>query len=934
MRKRFQEGGLAADDDRVGFGLDLLAPDEPGIGGPLTQMDPTTALMSVFAQQYTTTPEAQEFSRRILEQSLDPTGAPESRAIQAKRQQAEQVRQALRKARETLLAQDYNRGDILLAASQAMGQPTRTGALGETAANVFGAIREPLAARRKFGRDRDAALAELDLAEAQADTGVTDAEFELEKLQQTLQNALAREALDTLGKSTTAGSFAGVRPAAMRALDAEYAKEFVPFVQGGSAKAAQGIATLEFAESVLREGSDALTGPAIGGLASIPLVGRYLQAVASPEGADIRDLIEQTIQESLRPILGSQFTQQEGERLIARTYNPQLEEWRNARRLGWLNTQLREAYKNKVAMAEYFSQNQTLAGFRGKLFYSVDDFIPPPEVGQEDGAQAPQQELRHFSELSEAEQATVRKRYEERTGKPAPFKKGGQVRKPRYQRGGVVLPTGEILEDEKPTEQSGLDQLVELATGEGPSAVAGAGAGLATESALNRLLQRALVGQARWPMEGMERAGIDPAEAAMDVKRGRRAGVPQQLMDVDAPGVQVLAERALQAGGEDATQALEDLRDRVEGSRERVRGRVNVAMKPYPYFEHEDRLVNQVSNEARRDLFQPIFDKAGGLPLEDDVLKQIMETPEGQRATEWAMRFYRNQPNKSIGQADALGMVRKPNLEFYDYIRKGFDQIIAREEKGGATEFSEVLRDLRKTFVDRLDELAPQEYREARQQYGGDLEIRDALREGRNFMRFQPEQLAQRAAGLTFHEKNAFRTGIAQKLYEMMDASSSQSVNTAQKIIGSPAMVERLKPFFDNPQEFKIFQTALEREAELFRSGSELVGRAEDVRLRAERARQTPAEYLTARVGGLRYAPSFTGWVLRVWRDLPKMTKGQAEKMLELLQQGSPEEMDAFARKARTFARLRRTRTGRRAAAAAIGAGIGAVLGEDDEPQE
>jgi hypothetical protein len=900
MVRRYQVGG---DVEDIG-------------GGPLGQLDPTQALLSVFAQQYTTTPEAQEYSRDILDQLLANRSQPaSSAAIDAMRQQAEQVRAALKNARERILAQESgtSRAELLLAIGQGLGQPTRSGALGETAGNVSRELRGPAASLREFERQRDAALSELDLAEAQVGSGVSSAEFELQKLREELNNRMAVEALQNLGKTTALSNRLGtVIPEAAKAVDAAYAPEYRDFISGGNAKAAQGIDTLKFADQVLRSGSDALTGPYAGAVANLPYVGRWLQAFTSPQGADVRDLIEYVVQEQLRPILGSQFTREEGERLISRLYNVNLSEARNARRLEAFIQQLERAYSNKTNLAQYFRRRGTLFGYDGPISYSADDF----NFGEEQDSRPQYRDLPPGPE----KELQLQLWREKNPGQEPPdwmlqgLKRGGQVRK--YQEGGLAFDPPE--DDE---EESALDKFLQYfdLTGAAPDLLVGGGAGLAAESALNTILRRLRGGTERRVEDAIVRAGMDPVLVARDIKRGRRQGVPQTLMDVDAPGIAGLADEAFEYGEAGAARALRELRGRVEGSRERVNERINVGLKPYEYFDQENKLLRRIEADGSEAL-RSVYDENKALPL-DPVMSEILNTPEGQKAIKYAMQFYENAPGRKPGKTDLQGMIRQPSLEFYDHIRKGFDRRIATEERGGPTEFSGVLRDLRKTFLDRLDSMAPG-YQEARQNIATDLEVRDSLRQGRAFEKLQPEQLAEIAKGLTFHEMNAFRTGIAQRLYEKLDSPSSD-INAAQRIISSPAMVERLRPFF-SPGEFKIFEESLRREAEMFRTGHENLRAGEAAMKRREKTRLSPIEYMAKTGPGLRFAVSPVGWALRLFRDRPKMTEAEANRVLGVLRKGHPTEMDAFIRRAESLARLRRNRTARGAAAAGLGAALGA----------
>jgi len=906
---------------QVGGEVEELGVDDVDSGaGALGQLDPATMMMAAFGRF--TTPEAQQYSKDILDELLASRRQPSSStAIDAMKLQAEQVRKALRNARERLESQEYNKGELLLAASQAMGAPTRTGALGETVSNVFGAIREPLAQRRQFERDRDESYRELDLAEAQVDSSVTSAEFELEKLREQLDNRLQIEALENLGRTTLGRNpFSNVVPQSVTALNRAYAPEYLDFVQGGAGRGRAGIDTLSFAAKLLRGDSDALSGPYAGAIAQVPYVGRWLQAFTNQEGADVRDLIEYVVQEQLRPILGSQFTEREGERLISRLYNPNLEEWRNARRLEAFVQQLERAYKNRVDLAQFYrDNNNSLFGYEGPIGYSADDFRFD-DVDQDEGSgMSPEarRSLQPGARLDSPEDAEFLQ------NNPQGNAKGGPVR--RYQEGGPVLtlPDEVVVRPEEREEPTGMEtagQLYDL-MGVAPDMVLGTGAGLTTEALLNNILRNVRGGVPEQRVEGaMHRAGLDPVSVAQDIKRGRRMGVPETLMDVDAPGMTVLSEEAFKYGEAGAARALRELRQRVEGSRGRVKERVNKGLKPYDYFDQENRLVNRIEVEGRRNL-KGIFDQYEGMAM-DPVISEILSTPEGQSALAEAMKFYENTPGKKPGKMTLDGMIAKPSLEFYDYIRKGFDQRIAQE---GDTEFGEVIRNLRSTFLERVDAMAP-EYQEGRQSQGTDIEVRDALRQGRAFEKLQHQQIAELIPTLTFHQKNAFRTGVAQRLYEMMDRSSAQGYQAAQRIVGSPEMMEKLRPLFDSEGEFKLFSESLRREAELFRTSQQNLSLGENAMLNRERGRMSPMEWLSKKAPGFRFAIAPMGMALRVIRDKPKLTVAEANKVLNLLRSGRTEEMDKFIRRAENLKRLRSRRGARGAAAAGLGAAAGAGM--------
>jgi hypothetical protein len=103
-----------------------------------------------------------------------------------------------------------------------------------------------------------------------------------------------------------------------------------------------------------------------------------LLAMTNPQALQSREQVEEVVQRNLRAVLGAQFTEKEGERLIARAYNTKLPPEENAKRLRRLFLQMSTAAEQKQAMVDYFDQNGTLRGFSGKM-PTVQDFYKAME---------------------------------------------------------------------------------------------------------------------------------------------------------------------------------------------------------------------------------------------------------------------------------------------------------------------------------------------------------------------------------------------------------------------------------------------------------------------------------------------------------------------------------------------------------------------------
>lgn len=165
-------------------------------------------------------------------------------------------------------------------------------------------------------------------------------------------------------------------------VDAEFGKDYASFVAGGGfADIQKQLDQLQVAADGLKAEGSALTGPLVG------MQPDWMLNVTNPQAANAKELVTESVQRNLRLVLGAQFTEKEGERLIARAYNPMLKPEENARRVERLITQIRSAAESKADAARYFEENGTLAGWKGRL-PTFADFSPEGreasgKVGQE-----------------------------------------------------------------------------------------------------------------------------------------------------------------------------------------------------------------------------------------------------------------------------------------------------------------------------------------------------------------------------------------------------------------------------------------------------------------------------------------------------------------------------------------------------------------------
>jgi hypothetical protein len=125
--------------------------------------------------------------------------------------------------------------------------------------------------------------------------------------------------------------------------------------------------------------ADLEAGKPITGI-SVAVQPDLLLAMTNPRALQNREAVEEVVQRNLRVILGAQFTEREGERLISRAFNPKLPPAENAKRVRRLFMQMETAAEQKQAMVDYFNENGTLRGYKGKM-PSVSDFERAMEGG-------------------------------------------------------------------------------------------------------------------------------------------------------------------------------------------------------------------------------------------------------------------------------------------------------------------------------------------------------------------------------------------------------------------------------------------------------------------------------------------------------------------------------------------------------------------------
>lgn len=165
--------------------------------------------------------------------------------------------------------------------------------------------------------------------------------------------------LAAAGKTAKTGSDLTVGE---KAADRKFGTTYADYqAGGGSAEVEANLQSLSQVQAELEAPGNDYTG------ASKAMLPDSVRAFTNEKAVAAKNNVERAVQNSLKVILGAQFTQKEGENLLARTYNPKLSPATNAKNVKNLIDKLRTAAQTKEDAARYFEENGTLKGWKGRV---------------------------------------------------------------------------------------------------------------------------------------------------------------------------------------------------------------------------------------------------------------------------------------------------------------------------------------------------------------------------------------------------------------------------------------------------------------------------------------------------------------------------------------------------------------------------------------
>lgn len=151
-----------------------------------------------------------------------------------------------------------------------------------------------------------------------------------------------------------------------KTIDREFGKKVVNWNATGRAEYKTNMAKLKRALEILEAKKDDFLGVTGKKEGIVPKLFRSSENIAAQQD------VEQVATASLRAALGAQFTEKEGERIMAQSFDKDLEEEQNIQKIKDTIATLEERARALDDMNEFFKKNRSLRGYTGKTFGNFD----------------------------------------------------------------------------------------------------------------------------------------------------------------------------------------------------------------------------------------------------------------------------------------------------------------------------------------------------------------------------------------------------------------------------------------------------------------------------------------------------------------------------------------------------------------------------------
>lgn len=329
-------------------------------------------------------------------------------------------------------------------------------------------------------------------------------------------------------------------------------------------------------------------------------------------------------------------------------------------------------------------------------------------------------------------------------------------------------------------------------------------------------------------LQAIQRDEMTPSRVST---RLRQLGPQATLADAGGENLTGLARAAASVPGPAKNRAAQTLNTRASGEAGRISQRINQGLKPTDYFAAEDQFLARLKSNAR-DLYSEAY--SAGKQLESKALSRLLERPVARKAMVEAAdlaaiegrRLSQLDPSLTaqLKEAAKLGLVdpsvvpkggvgRGMTTEAIDDLKRGIDALIDKEKNqltGSLNKRGALLADFKRQLLREVDSLNPA-YAKARAAYAGDAEVLTSLREGRNALKLDPEEITRAMQGMSEAAKESYRSGAARALKDVID-NTPDTTSAARRLFSKDVMRNRLRAIFPDQETFNALARTLNAE--------------------------------------------------------------------------------------------------------------------------
>lgn len=339
--------------------------------------------------------------------------------------------------------------------------------------------------------------------------------------------------------------------------------------------------------------------------------------------------------------------------------------------------------------------------------------------------------------------------------------------------------------------------------------------------------------------------------------RARLKNLGPQSTITDAGGENVMSVGRAAAGipGAAKNRAAMVLNARSEGEGARIGKALNRKLSNKDFYAAEEGFLKDLRTKAAP-LYRSAYERHQSIMT--PRLKRMLQSKHMQRALNEAIEItdaeYASGQAKYLGAVDKeltdaarfaadigkldrstlgnnSGVIRGFSLETWDQIKRGVDGILqgksySNELTGKLNHRGVAVDKLRRSLLAELDRATGGErsvYAQARKVYSGDAEVVGALRDGRKALRLDPEVIRAQLSELSDAGKDAYRTGAARAIKDVVD-SVPDTASAANRIFNKSANRKRFREIFPDPDAFNEFARAMTSEQRFAQTKNMVLG--------------------------------------------------------------------------------------------------------------